>query len=64
MAKSLLLGAELAGLARPFLAPAHTSTDAVVAVIDRITNELRTTQFLLGARDLEALTGNAETFVR
>jgi len=63
VAKSLLLGASLAGLARPFLAPAHDSTEAVIAVIDRITTELRTTQFLLGTAQAAGLVGAADRFV-
>lgn len=55
MVKSLVLGARLCGMARPFLRPAMESADAVFMLIERLRREFRTVQFLLGiarARDL------------
>ena len=49
MAKSIILGASLCGVARPFLNPARESADAVRAVIRRLKKEFLTTLFLLGA---------------
>jgi isopentenyl-diphosphate delta-isomerase len=49
MAKSLILGASLCGMARPFLNPARESVEAVRVVIRRIKREFLTTLFLLGA---------------
>lgn len=49
MAKSMVLGASLCGVARPFLNPARESTDAVRAVIRRLKREFTTALFLLGA---------------
>ena len=48
--KAMVLGASLCGMARPFLAPAHESTAAVVQVIERLRREMSTVFFLLGAR--------------
>ena len=55
IAKSIALGAEMAGLAGPFLKAAATSQEAVQQVIDRITTEIRISMFAAGARDLKAL---------
>lgn len=57
MAKALVLGASLCGLAAPFLEPARQSADAVAAVIVRLQRELRTAMFLLGARTVAELIG-------
>lgn len=56
MAKSIILGASLCGLASPFLAPAMSSTEEVRKVIRRLRREFVTTMFLLGARQLTDLT--------
>jgi len=48
MAKSMILGASLCGMARPFLNPARESSDAVRAVIQRVKREFVTAMFLLG----------------
>ncbi|WP_027859428.1 type 2 isopentenyl-diphosphate Delta-isomerase [Marinobacterium jannaschii] len=58
MAKSVILGASLCGMATPFLAPAMESAEAVVAVIERIRREFVTAMFLLGARDVSSLFRN------
>jgi isopentenyl-diphosphate delta-isomerase len=55
IAKSIALGADLAGMAGPFLKAAAQSTDAVLQVIDRITKEIRISMFACGAKDLKAL---------
>jgi isopentenyl-diphosphate delta-isomerase len=55
IAKSIALGADLAGLAGPFLKAAATSQEAVQQVIDRILNEIRISMFAAGARDLKEL---------
>jgi isopentenyl-diphosphate delta-isomerase len=49
MVKSLVLGASLCGMARPFLNPARESADAVRTVIRRVKREFTTAMFLLGA---------------
>ena len=58
MAKAIILGADLCGMASPFLAPAVESADAVVAVIKRLEKEFRTAMFLLGVADVAALKNN------
>lgn len=60
MAKSIILGASLCGMARPFLNPARESADAVRAVIRRIKREFVTAMFLLGTGKIEDLFGNEE----
>ncbi|MBW7908339.1 MAG: type 2 isopentenyl-diphosphate Delta-isomerase [Kiritimatiellae bacterium] len=58
MAKALVLGASLCGMAAPFLAAAQQSTAAVVQQIERLQRELRTAMFLLGIRRIADLIGN------
>ncbi len=58
MAKAMILGASLCGMARPLLTPAMESSDAVRAVIQRIKKEFVTAMFLLGARTVDDLIGN------
>ena len=55
VAKAIALGADLAGVAQPFLEAAVESADRVVTRIDRILLELKMTMFCLGARDLSSL---------
>ncbi|MCX8181593.1 MAG: type 2 isopentenyl-diphosphate Delta-isomerase [Candidatus Methanomethyliaceae archaeon] len=55
VAKSIALGADLAGMARPLLIPAFSSEEAIVARLSRIIAELKTTLMLLGCRDLAQL---------
>ena len=54
-AKALALGADIAGMAFPFLEAANASTDAVVDRIARTAFELRICMFCTGAVDLTAL---------
>ncbi len=60
MAKGMILGASLCGMARPFLNPARESADAVRAVIRRVKREFTTAMFLLGMSRVEDLIGNEE----
>ena len=60
MAKSMILGASLCGMARPFLNPARESSEAVRAVIRRIKREFVTAMFLLGAGDIDDIKGREE----
>ncbi|HEY5654123.1 MAG TPA: type 2 isopentenyl-diphosphate Delta-isomerase [Pontiella sp.] len=60
MAKSMVLGASLCGLARPFLNPARESADAVRAVIRRLKREFTTAMFLLGAAKIADIKGREE----
>lgn len=60
MVKSIVLGAGLAGMAKPFLEPAVESTDAVVAKIESLRTGFQTLQFLLGVKNLSALQGNGD----
>lgn len=58
MAKSIILGARVCGLAAPFLAAAQESPDRVVQVIDKLRKEFRTAMFLLGCKSVKELHGN------
>ena len=60
MAKAMVLGASLCGIAAPFLEPAMESPEAVVRVIDRLKAEFTTAMFLLGCRTVDQLQGHAE----
>lgn len=55
VAKALALGADLVGLAYPFLAAAQESPERVVESIDGLLAELRIAMFCLGARTLAEL---------
>ncbi|MCE9615591.1 MAG: type 2 isopentenyl-diphosphate Delta-isomerase [Lentisphaerae bacterium] len=58
MVKALALGASLCGVARPFLAPAMESAEAVMNVIARLRREFVTALFLLGAGSVLDVLGN------
>lgn len=58
MAKAILLGAELCGIAAPFLAAAQHSAAAVIAAIARLEREYRTALYLLGCHNNAALRDN------
>lgn len=55
VAKSIALGADLVGLAQPFLKAAMESTEAVAQRIERILQELKIAMFCVGARTLKEL---------
>lgn len=54
-AKAIALGAEMVGMAYPFLSVALESVEAVVRRIERTVEELKITMFCLGARTLRDL---------
>ena len=60
MAKSVILGARLCGLAAPFLEPAVESAESVVAAIEALKRQFVTAMFLLGTPDIAALWGNKQ----
>ena len=55
VAKALALGADLAGLALPFLRAADESDAAVAALIDELVTALRIALFATGSRTLADL---------
>jgi isopentenyl-diphosphate delta-isomerase len=55
VAKSLALGARVAAIARPLLAPALASSEAVETALRAVIEELRLVMQLVGARDVAAL---------
>ena len=54
-AKSISMGADLAGFARKLIVAAHNGTEALNEAIRLIMLELKVTMFLSGAKDLETL---------
>jgi isopentenyl-diphosphate delta-isomerase len=58
MAKSIILGASLCGVARPFLNPARESADEVRKVIRRLKKEFTTAMFLLGVGCIDDIKEN------
>ncbi len=63
MAKAMILGASLCGMARPFLNPAMESADAVRKVIQQLRREFVTAMFLLGADRVEKIQGNDDLII-
>lgn len=58
MAKAVLLGARLCGVAAPLLPAAKESTEAVINRIEVFRREFKTAMFLLGCADCNALRNN------
>jgi len=58
MAKAVVLGATVCGIAAPFLEPARRSAGAVRAVIRRLRREFETAMFLLGCRRVAEFRGD------
>lgn len=58
MAKSVILGARLCGVAAPLLKPAMTSVEATISAIEKLHKEFKTAMFLLGVTDVEQLINN------
>ncbi len=59
VAKSIALGAQVAAIARPLLAPALVSAEAVEAALRVVLDELRLVMQLVGARDVAALSATS-----
>lgn len=60
MAKSVILGARLCGMAAPLLKPAMESVDRVVEKVETVRREFVTAMFLLGVSCVAALRGNTD----
>ena len=60
MVKSMILGASLCGLAKPFLAPAQISADAVRTEIQKLKKEFCVALFLLGIDNIQDLIGRED----
>lgn len=63
MAKSVILGASLCGVAAPLLRPAMESADAVISAIEKLRREFITAMFLLGTPNTAALFRNKALIV-
>lgn len=57
IAKCIALGAELGGMASPYLKAANVSTETVVEMINEVSQELRVCMFATGAGNIAALQG-------
>lgn len=55
IAKTIALGATLAGMAGPFLKAAAVSPEAVALVIERVRREIQISMFAAGVQDLKSL---------
>jgi len=55
IAKSIALGADAAGMAKPFLEKAVEGRDQLAEYVDHMVQELRVVMFLTGARDVKEL---------
>ena len=55
VAKAIALGADLAGLAHPFLAPALESAERVAEKVRRTVRELKICMFCLGVKTIAEL---------
>jgi len=55
IAKALCLGADIVGMALPFLKPATKSGKEVKKLLKKLTIELKTTMFLVGAKNIDEL---------
>ncbi len=58
MAKAVILGARLCGVAGPLLEPAIESAEAVIDAIERLQREFTTAMFLLGCKSVDELRDN------
>ncbi len=58
MAKAIILGASLCGIARPFIDRAAESPDHVIAFITELQTQFKTAMFLLGIESVADLTDN------
>ncbi len=60
MAKAMILGASLCGIARPFLDCAKESPDQVIDLISSLKKQFETAMFLLGVKSVANLVDNQE----
>ena len=58
--KSIILGAQVAGMAKPFLAPAQESAEAVIAEINNLKGQFCLAMFLLGVKTIEDVFSHKE----
>ncbi len=63
MAKAIVLGASLCGMARPLLEPALESATAARIVVERVKSELRKAMFLLGCSTIPEMHGREDLIV-
>jgi isopentenyl-diphosphate delta-isomerase len=63
IAKALALGAQICGIAKPFLEPAMQDVDHVVNLIENLKKELKIIFFLLGQSHVQSLIGNKDLIV-
>ena len=61
-AKALILGADAAGIAHALLKPASKNSQSTIEELDMIIKELRTTMFLVGAKNVEQLSAVEVTY--
>ncbi len=59
MVKSIILGASLCGMAKPFLEPATQSAEQVITIIQNLLKEFKTAMFLMGINNVNQLFNNS-----
>lgn len=60
IAKAVILGARLCGIAKPLLEPAMASSDAVIERIEELKREFTVAMFLLGCSEVQQLRGTTD----
>jgi isopentenyl-diphosphate delta-isomerase len=63
MAKALILGASLCGIARPFIEPAGESPEKVIELIEGLKKQFKTVMFLLGIKTVKDLVDNRDLLI-
>ncbi len=64
MAKAMILGASLCGIAKPFLRPAMESAEAVIEVIEKLKHEFKVAMFLTGVKNIKSLQFNKSLILK
>lgn len=64
MIKAIILGAQLCGIAAPFLYAAEQSAEQVITQIQRLQQQYRTALFLLGCKNHAQLHGNQQYIIK
>ncbi|MBF8246715.1 MAG: type 2 isopentenyl-diphosphate Delta-isomerase [Rickettsia sp.] len=64
IAKSIILGASLVGIAKPFLHAAQKSSEEVIELIQFLQKELKISMFLMGIKNLSELFGNESLILK
>jgi len=64
MARAVILGASLCGIAKPFLKPAMESAEAVISVIEKLKQEFKVAMFLTGVKNVKSMQYNKNLILK